>query len=355
MTRADPPANLRLRPGEATAVAPGKVILFGEHAINRGQPALAAAVGIYARCRVRVVGGTEWTFQGGGVTQSVTRDAILALARQLEEARRVEDFERLRALARGDYFAPQKYVLGRAFGDDLPDALELEWWSELPSSSGLGSGGAAFTAMAATVAALMPDPPALERRAAWAHWGDVIAHGGIASALDTQTSLLGGVIRFTGQGLAEAVPCAPGLSLVVGNTGVKAATGDVNAGVRRWLAERPASRMAYFQTVGALTRAAVPLLERGDWPELGRLMNLNQLVLEKIGVSRPEIDRLIDAALSAGALGAKISGSGGGGIIVALVTAETRQAVADAITRTGGQALVPNVAVPGVSVEGADE
>lgn len=105
--------------------------------------------------------------------------------------------------------------------------------------------------------------------------------------------------------------------------------------------------MNYFHTIGALSRAAVPALARGDWDELGRLMNLNQLVLEKIGVSCSECDLLIEAALSAGAFGAKISGSGGGGIMIAITSPEKKQTVADAIVAAGGEALTPEIAVAG--------
>jgi len=338
-------------PERVTAVAPGKAILFGEHAVNRGQPALSAAVGLYARCRVRAGTGGEYRFRSGSRSQETPRAAVLELARVVEGYRDAEDYEALRRLASGDYFSPQKYVLASMFGDALPAALEMEWESEIPSSSGLGSGGAAFTALVAAVSPLLPEPPSLEQRAAWARLGDIIAHGGVASALDTQTSLLGGVIRFTGMGLAERIAVAPGLTLVVGHTGVAAATSEVNGRVRRWLAERPASRLPYFETVGALSRAALPLLERGEWAELGRLLTLNQLVLKEIGVSSPEIETLIDAALGAGALGAKISGSGGGGIIIALATPETRDAVAEAITEAGGRALTPAVGVAGVVVQ----
>jgi mevalonate kinase len=140
------------------------------------------------------------------------------------------------------------------------------------------------------------------------------------------------------------------MALVIGNTRVIAATSEINSRVRRWLAEQPRRRMAYFEAIGALARAAIPLLERGEWAEVGRIMNLNQLILEKIGVSCPELDTLIDAALEAGAWGAKLSGSGGGGIMIALVPAEARQEVARAIVAAGGEALTPDVGVPGVSI-----
>jgi len=88
---------------------------------------------------------------------------------------------------------------------------------------------------------------------------------------------------------------------------------------------------------------------------LGHLMNLNQLIKEKLGMSVPKIEMLIEAALGAGALGAKISGKGGGGIIVALSETGKQQAVARAIEAAGGKALVPEVGVEGARIEMDDQ
>ena len=332
------------------AAAPGKVILFGEHAINRGQPALSASVGLRAHCRVSLQRATDCFFRSGTNQQAGSQESVVALTREVEKFRTDSDFDSIRRLASSDYFAPAKYILGSAFGENLPKGLMVEWESEIPPSSGLGSGGAAFTAMITAMNAFLPEPATLEQRAAWAHLGDVIAHGGIASALDTQTSLLGGIIQLEGQGLAGAVPCAPGLLLVIGHTGIVASTREVNTRVRLWLEEKPASRMAYFRAIGALSRAALPLLRTGNWDELGRLLTLNQLVLEKIGVSCAESNQLMEAALNAGALGAKVSGSGGGGIVIALVTDNSKEPVAKAIEAAGGTVLVPEIAVPGAMV-----
>ena len=334
------------------ATAPGKAILFGEHAINRGQPAIAAAVGIYARCHAVVAAEAGYWLRSGAHEERVSGDALAALASRVDDHLAASDYDAIRRIAAMDYFAPAKYILAAMTGHGLPAGLAVEWSSEIPRSSGLGSGGAAFTGLVAAVSGLLRERADRAQHARWAHRGDIIAHGGIASPLDTQTSLLGGVIRLElgrqNNGLAESIPCAPGLALVIGNTRRGAATAEINGRVQRWLAEQPRRRMAYFEAIGALARAAIPLLERGEWAELGRLFTLNQLVLEKLGVSSPELDRLIDAALDAGAWGAKLSGSGGGGIMIALVSPEACQSVAQAIAAVGGEAWTPAVGVPGV-------
>ena len=370
-----------------TTTAPAKVILIGEHAVNRGAAALAVSVGLYATCTVTdprlptedgqwpAVGGpSSIVLEGGGASESVGRDAVLALGAQVDAWRAQENYAAIQALAARDFFAPAKYVLASA-GERLPAALGVRFTSAIPASAGLGSGGACFAGLAAAVHALIHGgraawPGAAAGHAAatnlralgvlhgsselrciadWARRGDIVAHGGVASGLDTQTSLYGGAIRYTAEREGEPTPFAPGLALVIGNTGVFAATSAVNGRVRRWLAERP-ERMHAFQEIGLLARHAEVALAAGDWPELGLLMNLCQLVLERVGVSCPELERLNEAALGAGALGAKLSGSGGGGIMVALVTPETAGAVARAIEAAGGTAIVAPVGVAGVSL-----
>jgi mevalonate kinase len=344
---------------EVITSAPAKAILFGEHAVNRGQVAIAASVGLRIKCHVRR-GGYFYHLQSKGHARTFTRDEVIALGRQVDEWRAAGDYAAIRQLAARDYFAPAQYIIAHAMRSipALEDGLDIAFASEIPRSGGLGSGGAAHAALARALyhfaagdADLSPGAQNQAQIGAWAYLGDVIAHGGIASALDTQTSLLGGVIRYSTEAWGERIPAAPGLRLVIGDTGVRGQTSEVNSRVREWLAGDP-TRMRYFEMIGALSEAAQKGLEQGDWRLLGRLMNLNQLVLEKIGVSCPELERLIDAAIGAGAPGAKLSGSGGGGIMIALATDETREAIVQALHQAGAYAVyAPEIAVQGAQVE----
>lgn len=337
-----------------TASAPAKAILLGEHSVNRGQSALAVSIGLRVRCRVELAADT-FEFASGARAETARRADLLQLANTVDGWREKQNYESIRQLAHEDYFGAAKYIIAKAFADGVwPGGLRVSWESEIPSAGGLGSGGASFVALATALGELKSSMAngqwSISSIGEWAYLGDVIAHGGVASALDTQTSLLGGVICYTQERSGEPVQFDRGLSLVIGNTKLRGQTSEVNTRVRKWL-EEDSTRMSYFAGIGVLSNMAVEKLALGDWSTLGKLMNLNQLVLEKIGVSCPELEALNRAALAAGAFGAKLSGSGGGGIMLALVSPEKKDAVAEAIAQAGGEPLTPPVAVEGARVE----
>jgi mevalonate kinase len=141
---------------------------------------------------------------------------------------------------------------------------------------------------------------------------------------------------------------------VIGDTLLRASTATSNTKSRNWLDEHP-MRFHLLEEMGILVGQAQAAIGAGELPTLGHLMNLNQLIKEKLGMSVPRIEELIEAALGAGALGAKISGKGGGGIIVALSETGKQQAVARAIEAAGGKALVPEVGVEGARIETDDQ
>jgi mevalonate kinase len=180
--------------------------------------------------------------------------------------------------------------------------------------------------------------------------GDVIAHGGYGSSLDSSTCTYGGLISYALSEKAKRLTYNLSLPLVIGDTLVEHSTSKVDTHVRRWLAESP-SRIHIFQDMGLLIGQFLIALECADLVTLGRLMNIHQLLQEKMGTSCPESERLIEAALEAGALGAKISGSGSGGIMIAVSQAGLQEQIAEAIEAAGGKSYVVQTGAPGVHIE----
>jgi mevalonate kinase len=337
---------------EATLVAsaPAKVILLGGKGVNYGFPALVAAVGLRTYCALRPDRGEGYRFTYGERAETGDRASLDEFRRRVDVLREGKRYDEISALARQDFFAPVRYVLANVVERTGVLGFEASWRSEIPVGSGLGSGAAAAAALA-TAALRVAGKTLPARDVAWLAWqGDVIAHGGVGTGLDSGASVLGGVVRYSLADGPAQVPVATPLPLVVGDTLLRASTATSNTASRNWLAEHP-MRHHLMEEMGMLVTQAEAALCVGDLRTLGHLLNLNQLVKEKLGMSVPKIEQLVEAALGAGALGAKISGKGGGGIIVALAPPDGRAAVAQAIEAAGGKAIVPEVGVEGARVE----
>jgi mevalonate kinase len=338
----------------ATSSAPGKIILFGEHGVNRQQPALATAVDLRTYCRVTLRADGCYSLRAGEHHEQAKIAQALAFKQQIDMLRASQALDAIREAAR-DFFAPARYVLTHLLAQ-LPQAaqsgFDIEWRSMLPIGSGLGSGAAASTSMVQAVCGAVGESVAQDAIVDAAWQGDIIAHGGVASSLDSSTATYGGLIQYTVAVGAEMLPFDAALAIVIGDTLVQHNTAALNTHVRHWLAEQPV-RMHHFGEMGWLVRQAIIALQSGDLASLGHLMNLHQLIQEKMGTSIPEAEGLIAAALEAGALGAKISGSGGGGIVIALVAPQDADAVAAAIQEAGGRAYTVTTGTGGVQLEDA--
>ena len=330
--------------------APAKIILCGDHGVNRQQPALATAANMRTHCRITTRSDQQYCFRTSPHSEICTRERLFDFKGEVDTLREAQELDEIRERAR-DFFAPTRYVLAHIVEQVGGSGLDIEWRSTVPVSSGLGSGAAASTSMALAAFQAAGHRPSREELVAVAWQGDIIAHGGVASSLDSSTIVFGGLIRYTVKDGAEALPITTALPLVVGNTFVEdRSTAKLNTRVRKWLDGHPA-KMHLFRDMGWIVRQIVVALENNDLPGLGHLLNLHQLIQDKIGTSAPENEQLIEAAMGAGALGAKISGAGGGGIIIALAEPDQQSAVAAAINEAGGQSFIVTTGSEGVRVE----
>jgi mevalonate kinase len=332
--------------------APAKIILCGDHGVNRQQPALATAVDMRTFCRVTTRTDQDYSFRSGECYEAYSRARLFDFKAEIDALRATNELDEIRERAR-DFFAPTRYVLAHIVEQVGGPGLDIEWRSAVPISSGLGSGAAASTSMALAAFQLAGHKPTSAEVIFVAWQGDMIAHGGIASSLDSSTITLGGLIRYTVADGAETLPISTSLPLVIGETFVAdRSTAKLNTIVRKYLESHP-PKMHLFGDMGYLVRQIVVALEENDLVRLGHLFNLHQLIQEKIGTSALENEQLIEVAIGAGALGAKISGAGGGGIIIALVEPDNQVPVAAAIEAAGGRSYIVTTGTPGITVEPA--
>ncbi len=270
-----------------SGIACGKVIFLGEHAVVHGVPAVAVGIerGVRAYATPLASGPTRLTVRAWGVDVSMDDEHDLARA--------------LRAVV-------------EASGVEAPMAIDAQ--VDLPPGGGLGCSAALGVAVARAI-----DPRAMtnaitERVIAW----ERVFHGN-PSGIDAAVTARGGCIAFTkGEGIRTIHIGAP-LTLCIGNTGVVSSTRSMVEAVEKLRERRPEVVHKTFEGIGALVRNAMLAIEAGDHFALGRLMDLNQMLLSGIFVSTSEIEQMCGIAREKGAFGAKLTGAGGGGCVVALV------------------------------------
>ncbi|MBX3198189.1 MAG: mevalonate kinase [Labilithrix sp.] len=278
--------------------AHGKVILFGEHAVVYGVPAIAVGIERGARACAEVLASGPSTLR----------------VREWNLSVREDDAETPLARAFGDLLR-----VTRAAGVSVP-SLAVEAEADLPPGGGLGCSAALGVAVARALDHDAPAEVIADRAGAW----EAVFHGN-ASGVDAAVSALGGCVLFErgGAGADRSTITrvrAPGvMHLCIGNSGEASSTRSMVEAVARLRARRPDTTQKAFDAIHTLVKNARLAIEAVDRNAIGQLLDLNQMLLSGLFVSTPEIEQMCSAARAAGALGAKLTGAGGGGCVVALV------------------------------------
>lgn len=290
--------------------APGKVYLFGEHAVVYGEPAVPCAIERRAQVTVEEreddrlrVHAEDLSLDGFTVEYSggTDDDPDVDVSESLVEA------------AMGYVDAAVEQARDAA---DAPDAgFDITIESEIPLGAGLGSSAAVTTAGIDAATRELGVELMAEEVADRAYRAELEVQDGKASRADTYCSATGGAVRVEGDDCRSIE--APDLPFVIGFDGGAGDTGELVAGVRR-LREEYDFAADTVESIGDVVRYGEQVLADGNVEELGKLMNFNHGLLEALGVSSRSLDQMVWAARDAGALGAKLTGAGGGGCIVAL-------------------------------------
>lgn len=295
------------------ATAPGKIILFGEHAVVYGRPAIAVPV-----LQVRAKATINFDPRGAAGLVKV-RAPDIGLDTTLS------DLPENHPIAAVLWKAASAMHLGH-----IP-ACTIQVASNIPIAGGMGSGAAVSVAILRAFSTSLGRPLSDEQVSRLAYEVEVIHHG-TPSGIDNTVITYAKPVYYVKEKAIEILQVNRPFNLVIGDTGIQSPTASMVSDVRRaWEAEHDQFEQL-FDAAGEIADSARKAIETGLIDSLGSLMDENHALLSQMGVSSPELDRLVEAARSAGALGAKLSGAGGGGNMIALVTPEHSDLVAKALT-----------------------
>jgi len=301
--------------------APGKIILFGEHAVVYGHPAIAIPVRkVSATARIL----PDISSQPGNIR-------IQAEDIQLDSD--YTDLAENHPLA-----AAVRLTLQEIAPVHIP-SFTIQISSTIPISAGMGSGAAVTVALIRALSSFLGASLSNETISNLTFEVEKIHHG-TPSGIDNTVISFEKPIYFEQENTLETLKIKHPTHWVIADTGEKTPTHETVSAVREKHNENPEKYNAIFKSIGSITQKARRSLIQGDVDALGQLMDENQTLLEALGVSSPRLDTLIDKARTAGASGAKLSGGGRGGNMIALAHPDNIVDIERALTNAGAKRVI---------------
>jgi mevalonate kinase len=304
----------------------GKTILFNEHFVVHGVPGIVSAIDSVADAEVKKI--------GKGLTVEDTRKGAKGYA----EKKRLQQMESIERMLKALSIDPKQASLRIWLGGNLP------------GFSGIGASAASSVAIARAIAEEFELDLSDEKINDVAYEAEK-SYAGTPSGIDNTAATFGGLIWFKrnlsgGRNTMERLNIREPVEVVIGNTGIVADTKAMVAGVGERKKKYPKKYDTLFKQAEELAFTARKTLERFDLRKVGELMNKNHRLLQEIEVSCKELDYLVKLAREQGAFGAKLTGGGGGGCMLALTPGKDLQdAIASAIEQQGFKVLKTKIGI----------
>ena len=293
--------------------APGKIILFGEHAVVYGKPAIAIPVSSMR--------ASAWSEPGEG---KLTINAI-----DLNEKISLEN--------KTSQFSVLAQTLLAKTKQSEPN-LTINLTSKLPQGSGMGSSAATSTAVCKALSNYLGVDLEKNQISELVFDAEKVVHG-TPSGIDNTVVAYESPVYFIKGNEPMTFDSGRTFHLVIGDTGIESSTKETVGNVRAMWKKEPNLMNGYFNEIENITKGGKMAIEEGNVERVGELMNDNHELLNKIGVGHPELEKLVELSLKSGAIGAKLTGGGGGGNMVALANnAKEQKEICGSITEAGYRA-----------------
>lgn len=318
-----------------TASAPGKLVLFGDHAVVYGYPSIVTSVGLRYTVTIEQIDDPFIEIQTPELlAKNLTRRCPIAdlKTNRLKETAFVEA-------------AVHQFFNSHA----APSGLKITTAGpEL--SYGLGSSSAVSVATIFALSHLFGIVLSL-REIFNLSYAAVLDVQGTGSGVDVASAVYGGTISYVKDGAETELLNTRDFPILIAYSGHKVSTTNYIAQVAELQQRQPQFVNPIFDLMGKIVGEAKASLLAGDWQKLGDLSNLHQGLLDALNVTTPQLFSSIFAARTAGAWGAKLSGAGGGDCIFAIVPPEKKSEIAKSIQQANGFIVDLPVGVPGVRLE----
>ncbi len=319
-----------------TVSAPGKLILLGDYAVVHNHPCLVAAIDQRFTLSARLLDKPELRLNAPKLDLSnyqkpleqLTIGIVPKAAEYIEYA--VSEFIKR---------YPQKT------GVQIDTAA-----AQMDAKFGFGTSAAATVATIKALAVLFDRD--LDNRTIFdISYQTVQALKGVGSGFDMATATYGGFLYFvTGGKAIEPLTIKP-FNLIVAYSGNKADTPSLIRAMNDQIKVYPQVIHGFFDVSEQIVEQARQDLQEGNMASLGKLLNMHQGLLAALGVSTPQLDKICQVALTAGAYGAKLSGAGGGDCAIVLAASDKTDTVIDVLNKAGFETMLLSAGSEGVRVE----
>ena len=296
---------------KSIASAPGKAIIFGEHAVVYKKPAISVAVD--KRAKITITPSDSQTI-------FVCDDLNIKSEINLEK----KEFHMIYG-----YEGIVKYIFETLMLQHDTEPININLTLDLPIGAGLGSSAAITVALIAALDNYHDRELYLDKIAKIAHNVELKVQGS-ASPLDTATSTYGGLIFLDEYSKVSKLNANLENVMVIGYTSQRGDTGKMVANVKQLKEKYPVLIDSIMDTISNITLQAKELFEKKtldekDFQIMADLFNINQGLLDAIGVNTLELSNMIYTSRKMGAIGSKLTGAGGGGSMIALCPKKTEK------------------------------